>query len=375
TCPPEWKIADNPQLASKVSSLKAVAVVSASDVWAVGSMGRLEQERTLVEHWDGTGWTIVPGPGGPAGSASSLSGIAAVATNDIWAVGRYYVQSSSDPSHGLIEHWDGSRWAVVATPGLDLSAVAATSPTDVWAAGDQLFHYDGNAWTNTPSGTPTPTGGTYPSDYGGSIYGVAALPGNDVWVVGAVSTGPHDQIMTGGQWGDKSDPSDQLWSDRGNYSGVGQTLCAVAAIAHNDIWAVGGFSGQGTALGAFIMHRTDKWTEVIPSDPRFTGPPHPYLQGLGVVAPDDIWAVGSLGNRRNAGSGTLAVHYDGSAWNVVSSPDAPECDCGGLYAVAAASPGDVWAVGDYYVGEEPHALIEHLDHAVSEPSEPGGCSR
>src|SRR5258708_20715342 len=57
------------------------------------------------------GWNVVSSPS-PDSSFNSLNGIAAVSANDIWAVG------FSD-SIGLIEHWDGTQWTVLpsSTPG------------------------------------------------------------------------------------------------------------------------------------------------------------------------------------------------------------------------------------------------------------------
>src|SRR5258708_11751256 len=60
------------------NSLNGVAVVSACDAWAVGS---------LIEHWNGSAWTVVASP--HPGAGSILSGVQAAARTDIWAVGSY----------------------------------------------------------------------------------------------------------------------------------------------------------------------------------------------------------------------------------------------------------------------------------------------
>ena len=59
----------------------------------------------LTIHWDGSSWTIVP-----SASSGTLNGVAAVASNDVWAVGSIVVGSDQT----LIEHWNGSQWQVCA---------------------------------------------------------------------------------------------------------------------------------------------------------------------------------------------------------------------------------------------------------------------
>ena len=109
-------------------TLNAVSATSASDVWAVGSLGG----HPLAEHWDGTAWTIVPTPA-LSGSFVNLKGVTAVAPHDAWFVG--------DQSFGTVSmQSDGSTTTVVPTPSGsvrgDLSAVASVGHT-LFAVGSQ----------------------------------------------------------------------------------------------------------------------------------------------------------------------------------------------------------------------------------------------
>src|SRR5258708_32086630 len=80
-------------------------------------------------------WTGVPPPN-PGTFANSLNGVAVVSACDAWAVGN---DSSTFAPHTLIEHWNGSAWTVVASPDPGtasiLDAVQAASRTDIWAVG------------------------------------------------------------------------------------------------------------------------------------------------------------------------------------------------------------------------------------------------
>src|SRR5260370_61505 len=110
-------------------------------------------------------WQIVPIPAPgtcptpvateSTGLADVLSGVAAVSATDVWAVGNHF-DAAIGGDDGLIEHWDGSRWSIVPSPAsaLNLTSVAAISASDVWAAGaaptggQPVFeHWDGKAWT------------------------------------------------------------------------------------------------------------------------------------------------------------------------------------------------------------------------------------
>jgi hypothetical protein len=58
-------------------------------MWAVGSFsvaaGTTVQGRTLVEHWNGSAWSVVPSPN-VGGNDNLLNGVGAAA-GDVWAVG------------------------------------------------------------------------------------------------------------------------------------------------------------------------------------------------------------------------------------------------------------------------------------------------
>ena len=100
---------------------------------------RVDPSRTLIEHWDGTAWTVVPSPNkGPF--PNSLSGVTAVAPDDVWAVGTWFTKAFDDRT--LTLHWDGTAWHRVQSPNAgppkaanDLVSVSAIATDDVWAVG------------------------------------------------------------------------------------------------------------------------------------------------------------------------------------------------------------------------------------------------
>jgi hypothetical protein len=154
-----------------------VSAVAPDDIWAVGG-----NAPTLTEHWDGTRWSVVPGPN--VGTLpTALLQVAAVAHNDVWAAGYYF--DATDTGRTLIAHWNGVEWSIVPSPdpGEDfLEDIVAVGPRDVWAVGNTnsintlVLHWDGSRWTVSPS----------PSVPGNLVvpYGVGAVGADDIWAVG-----------------------------------------------------------------------------------------------------------------------------------------------------------------------------------------------
>lgn len=159
-----FAVVGSPNASGLDNSLFDVAVLSATDAWAVGEylVDGGGAQRTLIQHYDGTAWTTVPSPNLPTGTGrnqiNSLRGVTAIAPDDVWAVG--YTVSSDDPYQTLTMHWNGQGWSIVDSPNYTfpgaynaLLDVAATSPNDVWAVGGSplggvagrglLLHFNG----------------------------------------------------------------------------------------------------------------------------------------------------------------------------------------------------------------------------------------
>ena len=85
-----------------------------NNIWAVGTAYAVPDcigdgcgpSLTLIMHWNGTRWKVVPSPN-PADTITTISfelyGVAAVARDNIWAVG--------SSSSGFILHWNGKAWS------------------------------------------------------------------------------------------------------------------------------------------------------------------------------------------------------------------------------------------------------------------------
>jgi hypothetical protein len=77
----------------------------------------------VIEHWDGTSWSVVPSPNPNPQGNNSLVAIAAVNANDIWAVG-HQLQGP------FTEHFDGTKWSIVSTPNGVANLIGMTALGD-----------------------------------------------------------------------------------------------------------------------------------------------------------------------------------------------------------------------------------------------------
>ena len=102
-------------------------------MWAVGSDGA----QALVEHFDGVSWSRATIPGLANATSSSLSAISGTAPDAIWVGG---VENGPNSSSSLIERYQGGGWSVVSSPNPSgfgsggITAIAAR-PLSAFAAG------------------------------------------------------------------------------------------------------------------------------------------------------------------------------------------------------------------------------------------------
>jgi hypothetical protein len=182
-----WTAVTHPEpTGSTLTVFSKVAGTSASDVWAVGESYTSSQQ-TLVEHYDGKSWKIVPSP--VQGSYNYVRGLAVRTTGDAWLVGDWQDAAPTYTNHPLIQHWNGTTWSAVSTQVGEPWAVAALSSTDAWLVGNQasasvnyaalIEHWNGTSW----SVVTAPNTGTGDS----ALNGLTALSSGVLWAVGSYS--------------------------------------------------------------------------------------------------------------------------------------------------------------------------------------------
>src|SRR4029077_9904816 len=158
-----WTVIPSPNANVGSSLLSGVSAASANDIWGVGENLTNAGQLTLTEHWDGVRWAVVPTPTSFSAEPYSHNILQSVATrsaSDVWAVGTYAALSA--PFQTLIEHWNGDSWKIIPSPNKNASGllgVAAISANDAWVAGTHLEtrgfdilteHWDSVHWRIVP---------------------------------------------------------------------------------------------------------------------------------------------------------------------------------------------------------------------------------
>jgi hypothetical protein len=140
-----WSVVPTPHPPplSSSSYLYGVSCVSVAACTAVGSHENSSRaQRVLVESWNGTSWSVVPTPNaGRIDSGNVLTGVSCVSATDCTAAGGYY-NWANNSEKTLVESWDGTSWSVVpsANAGLPtsfnlLNGVSCVSAAACTAAG------------------------------------------------------------------------------------------------------------------------------------------------------------------------------------------------------------------------------------------------
>lgn len=360
----DFTITPGPVVRPEGTAIYAISAVpdNSNDVWAVGDgQAASRGAQTLVEYWDGASWTVVPSPNEVEPHfgfdiPNFLWSVSAVAVDDVWAVGEWD-QQVPPQQHGLIEHWDGSTWTIVRWPELivrggrfdtTFRSVSADARDDVWIAGavdtstheSFILHWDGRRWAHTV--TPV----VNDLDY---VAGIHALSPTDVWAVGQTSTGGGTSFFgytgtliehwNGVRWSVVPSPS----PDPPTVNQAAAFLQAVSAVASDDVWAVGGYWHPGGYSNTLIEHwNGSQWT-IVPS-PSLTPYYENFLVALAPVSASEVWATGFDFPGLPPYDG-LVMKWDGTTWDLVTPVTAPP-----HYALfgMTATASDVWAAGAFY---------------------------
>lgn len=271
---------------SQGTPLLAVSGTGPNDVWAVGTKTLPNNlTRTYALHWDGSTWTAVPTPNAGTPKTGVLSGVVALAPDDAWAVGS--TSGQGGPERTLVLHWDGSAWSIVPSPNKGpwpngLADVTAVSATDVWAVGTWFtkafvdrsltLRWDGSAWHRVTSPNPGPREVR--------LSGVSAVSASDVWAVGARGLRTLAERWDGSSWSVVPTPTP------GGNAGISDVL----ALGAGEVWAAGSRVDAGQNRLETMVQRWDGsgWSTVVTQ--------HVGASDNGLAAIDGVptrqWTVG-----------------------------------------------------------------------------------
>lgn len=336
--------------------LVSVAAVSANDAWAVGGQHQPNSNvtTTLIEHWDGQRWQIVASQNAP-GADNTLVAITAISATDIWAVGQTANASSSSVTQAqtLIEHWNGQSWQIVPSANMlqnavnTLTGISAVNARDIWAVGivdlvvpqagtprsqTLIEHWNGQRWqlvSDLNTDIITSSGG---------LFGVAALAQNNVWAVGNKAGKLFSEHWNGQTWQEVASPALP-----GSFTGI-------SALNANDIWAVGN--------NGAIEHWNGQSWQLAMRDAQYT------LNAVVARAPDDVWVVG------NIRSSTLIGHWNGKNWSFThtAQPASSPLQTDDFNGIAATPTGKILVVGFHLIVSFQHDTAQNTQRPITKVS-------
>jgi alpha-tubulin suppressor-like RCC1 family protein len=198
------------------------------------------------------------------------------------------------------------------------------------------------------------------------LVAVSADTADDVWAVGDTTVGSARYTLVkhwdGTRWRTVFSPSP---------SAIGvNTLTSVTALSPTDVWAVGWYDTDSESwwgMKTLILHWNGTRWKQTPS-------PNPgraldnELLSVDAASPTDIWAVGDYRWADEQEPIMLAEHWNGEDWEVVHTSRVGDGD--GLFGVSGISATDAWAVGTYHEsqGDEGERLFEHWNGTSWEPT-------
>ncbi len=164
-----------------------VRAITSRDVWAVGTQTRSRTgARTAALSWNGRQWREIPSPN-PGRASSTLDTISGSRPGDVWAGGAFDWTGRFE-GYPLLEHWNGSRWSVKPAPkGRGwIASLLAVSGSQLWQVErDQSFdlplpptstlrRWNGTTWSSIA---------VTPARYS-DFETLIRVPRDGVWLVG-----------------------------------------------------------------------------------------------------------------------------------------------------------------------------------------------
>ncbi len=233
-----------------------------------------------------------------------------------------------------------SAGAVTGTLG-DLTSVAVIpGTTDAWAVGwkcpkepegctpgpDLVLRKGTAGWSAVPA--PSPGGQAM-------LVAVSADSASDAWAVESDDGGEKNLYL---HW------NGSAWKQVPGPTPDGSVLTGVTAISPSDALAVGSYtSPSGVTVTLALRWNGKSWAKQTTPDPSSEDN---ELLGVTATSASSAWAAGFSLDAQSRYE-TLILHWNGSTWQRASAPAVATFGTR-LSGIAAGSPSDVWAVGQFF---------------------------
>jgi hypothetical protein len=352
TLSPTWRFTVTPDPSETVDSyLQGVSCTAAAACTAVGNyvVKGKAGEKVLAERWNGKEWSLqsMVDPGGSESPyASSVSCSTATAC---MAVG--YYANSSGAYFAFTESWNGTEWKIVSTPeptgvlnGL-LSGVSCTASTACTAVGwyenssgvevPWADRWNGTAWSVETVPAPTEAKGSYPFKVSCASSTACTLVG--YYENSASAHVPLAESWNGSTWSVQSMPNPT--------SGTEIRMEGVSCTAATECTAVGFYANSTKKAKEPVAERWNRIEWVIQTLPEPSGSKENYAGGVSCVSSKACTLTGVTDTSASKDV-ALAERWNGSEWEVESTPDDEKGEGGLIGGVSCASLIACAAVGN-----------------------------
>jgi subtilisin family serine protease len=330
---PRWRIqTTNPDPPGENHDwLEDVSCMSPSDCFAVGYSGT----QPMIKRWNGLAWSLQTVKAATNAVETRLEGVDCPAANYCVAVGTY--REASEEWHTLAMTWSGGSWSVQSTPtpttesGIDrayLREVSCTSASFCVAVGAHHFqispgsewqrtlalHWDGTAWTmrTAPQEDAPPS----PSATYNDLQSVSCDAANSCMAVGFyndIAAGKYRMLATrwtGSDWENLIPANSPLMGSMAFSQFYGVSCTSSTACT-----AVGMQRDSAGTWNTLAARWNGAWT--IQSVPR---PGYAGQVQLREVSCPTATSCTATGSRSSNPSRPLAVGWDGSSWQLQTTP-------------------------------------------------------
>lgn len=159
-----WKAITTPNVlfsdGLKTYATDAITAVGGT-IWISGAnfmaeySGETDSYAAMILRRDTAGhWTQTVLPRAPGGADSEATGLYAASPTNIWAAGYYWSGSNVEATHQIVWHYDGKAWRVVPVPAppntVGVTSMRGSGPGDIWLTLCASAHY---GYCDSPSNT------------------------------------------------------------------------------------------------------------------------------------------------------------------------------------------------------------------------------
>jgi sugar lactone lactonase YvrE len=342
-----WTIVETPELSNWFSGLGGISCTSPSMCLAVGqyyNSGFVD----LVERWNGTAWSQETASPRDGEFQNGWGGVSCTTPESCTLVGNYELHHGGPWVTG-VQTWNGRSWTNQITPAATgaessgLGAVSCVGEAACAAVGvDSAFYSTQRAETRAETAMAVqtvsqPTGATQ-----GALSGSSCPSSGPCMAVGSYrgSAGTSLSLAeewTGFEWKSQATP---------NPSGAtGTELHHVSCTGPSACTAVGSYkSSSGTTQTLAERLGGSEWQ--LQTTPNPAGAQESKLSGVSCTSTSSCYAAGYYKSSAGVLTG-LAEYYNGSEWQLQPVPVPQGATSSKLYDISCAAQGACTAAGSY----------------------------